>query len=103
MKKKENAAMEKNKMEEQGYKQGENIAGKKVEEKIRGRRDAAGRYQIAQHRINSFVNKKLSKIKEDDKDDAKHIDTIIYIKEEGKKLGWLQKGQQKPKPVLNEK
>eukprot|EP00957_Ditylum_brightwellii_P035014 2654335-Ditylum_brightwellii.AAC.1 len=30
-------------------------------------------------------------------------EAIIDIKEEGKKLRWLQQGQQKPKPVLQEK
>eukprot|EP00957_Ditylum_brightwellii_P089303 6799751-Ditylum_brightwellii.AAC.1 len=53
-KKKENAAMGETETEKQEYKQGENIAGKKAEEKTKGRRVAAGRYQSAQRRINSF-------------------------------------------------
>eukprot|EP00957_Ditylum_brightwellii_P119323 9102988-Ditylum_brightwellii.AAC.1 len=46
-KKKENAAAGETKMTKQGYKQGENIVGKKAEEKPKGRRVAAGRCQSA--------------------------------------------------------
>eukprot|EP00957_Ditylum_brightwellii_P117791 8986296-Ditylum_brightwellii.AAC.1 len=53
-KKKENAATGETKTEKQGYKQGENFAGNKAEEKTKVRRDAAGRYQSARCRINSF-------------------------------------------------